>query len=98
MSDKHKIKNIKSVQIIVSGAVQGVGFRFFTIQVANRLGVSGTVKNLMDGRVEIYATAEEKTVDKFIEYIKNGPTFSEVENVIITPIEELFTNGFKIRY
>ena len=62
----------------MSGRVQGVGFRFFTEEKARLLGITGYVKNLVNGDVEIYAEGEEQKTAKFFQEVKNGPTFSRV--------------------
>ncbi len=56
----------KQVNIYYTGRVQGIGFRFTTQRLANSLGVSGWVKNLSDGRVEIVAQAEEEALKEFL--------------------------------
>lgn len=68
-------------RLIVSGLVQGVGFRFFTQRSAARHQVLGYVKNLEDGRVECYVEAEESNVQDFIIDITAGPTYSRVKNI-----------------
>ncbi len=57
----------------VTGFVQGVGFRYTTKHVAYKYDISGTVKNLDDGSVEIHAIAEEENLNKFIDAIKKRP-------------------------
>lgn len=53
------------IHIFYSGRVQGVGFRFTAVDTARRLGVSGWVRNVPDGRVEIIAEAQRKRLDEF---------------------------------
>ena len=57
-------------QIRVWGRVQGVGFRFFTHQLAIQLDICGTVQNKMDGSVFVIAQGQEKAVTRFIERVK----------------------------
>ena len=57
-------------QIIVLGRVQGVGFRFYTQQIAIQIDICGTVQNKMDGSVFVVAQGEEKAVTRFIERVK----------------------------
>jgi len=64
--------------IFISGFVQGVGFRFFAILNARKLGVSGFVRNLTDGRVEVVAEGERKNVDALIDRLRKGPPGSNV--------------------
>lgn len=61
----------KQVHVFYNGRVQGVGFRFTAIDIASGLGVSGWVKNLRDGRVELVAEAEEDTLKDFLSQINN---------------------------
>ena len=68
-------------KFIISGLVQGVGFRFFTQRAAARHQVRGYVKNLEDGRVEALAEGSEKAVQAFLQDLTTGPVFAEVEDV-----------------
>lgn len=74
-------------KFIVSGAVQGVGFRFFAQRVAARHQVRGYVKNLTDGRVEAFAEGDEKAVENFKFDLTAGPRFSKVEHLEETVLE-----------
>ncbi len=71
------------VKLTVSGKVQGVGFRWFIKQQANKLGINGTVRNLANGNVEIEVEGEEENVNELIRYAKAGPSFSRVSQVNI---------------
>ena len=71
------------VKVTVKGFVQGVGYRFFAVRQANNLGVKGYVKNLLNGDVEAVAECERETIEKFIESLKRGPSFSKVVDVEI---------------
>ena len=87
------------VHIVVSGRVQGVGFRYFTQRVATSLGITGWVKNLPTGEVEIEAQADRETLDKFIEQVRKGPALARVDNITINEIPEVGGEGtFSIRY
>lgn len=68
-------------KFIISGLVQGVGFRFFTQRAAARHQVRGYVRNLKDGRVEALAEGGEKAVEEFKHDLTAGPTFSNVEHL-----------------
>nr|WP_320292820.1 acylphosphatase [Borreliella sinica]WPM06322.1 acylphosphatase [Borreliella sinica] len=89
-------------QYFISGKVQGVGFRFFTEQVANNIGLKGFVKNLNDGRVEIVAFSNTKEqLKKFEKLLKNGNRYSNVENIETKTLDENYPfqfNNFKIYY
>ena len=65
----------------VSGRVQGVSFRAFTYESATDLKLTGWVRNLTDGRVEIVADGPEKTINQLLEKVKKGPPAAKVESV-----------------
>ena len=67
--------------ILISGVVQGVGFRHFTRQNAMRLGVRGYAKNLPNGKVEVVAEGDKATLDEFVKILWKGPPASRVEDV-----------------
>jgi len=66
---------------LVSGTVQGVGFRYFAERVATRLGVAGYAKNLSDGRVEVYAIGTAGQLDAMRSELGCGPRMARVERV-----------------
>jgi acylphosphatase len=69
---------------LISGDVQGVGFRYFVLREAQRIGnIRGYVRNLRDGRVETYAEAEEKELIELENALRKGPLSSEVSRVEI---------------
>ena len=75
-------------KFLVSGNVQGVGFRFFAQRVAARHQIRGYVKNLDDGRVEAFAQGVEKSVEGFKQDLSAGPRFSridDVEEIVLEP-------------
>lgn len=65
----------------IAGRVQGVGFRFFAVHAAQRHGIDGFVRNLLDGRVEVAAEGMREAVEGFIEEIKTGPSGAIVRTV-----------------
>jgi acylphosphatase len=73
---------------IISGMVQGVGYRFFTQRAAARHQVLGYVRNLKDGRVEAFAEGDAKAVEDFKHELLAGPTYSrveEIEEIVLDP-------------
>jgi acylphosphatase len=82
----------------VSGAVQGVGFRFFVERIAARLGLAGYVKNLFDGRVEVYAIGSAARLDELKSELSRGPRMASVEQVTESDAEFLpeLSRGFTI--
>ena len=89
----------KRVHVFYSGRVQGVGFRITAEETAHELGVSGWVKNLRDGRVELVAEAEEATLKKYLAAIRTGSMKNFIADVDISWSEALETfDDFEIRY
>ncbi|MGR8940103.1 MAG: acylphosphatase [Gammaproteobacteria bacterium] len=83
---------MRRVKIVVSGRVQGVYFRLFTQNKAKHLGIKGTVQNLPDGRVEIFAEAEHLMIDKFIKWCSKGPVTARVDHIDVTDLEPEFAS------
>lgn len=82
---------------MVSGRVQGVGYRYFVLQEAQSLGVSGFAKNLADGRVEVVGEGPDEVLLAFENRLRQGPAFADVvslERCTITPRGD---RGFHIR-
>lgn len=78
---------------IVSGRVQGVGFRAFAQRTARDAGVRGWVRNLPDGRVETAVEGEESAVRKYLDALRRGPFVGKVADLAE---EELPPQGFQI--
>jgi acylphosphatase len=66
---------------IISGRVQGVGFRYFTEAAALREGLHGWVRNLPDGRVEAFADGDADALERFERHVRHGPPSARVEHV-----------------
>lgn len=64
---------MKRAHVFYSGCVQGIGFRYTARDIAMKIGVSGWVKNLEDGRVEMVAEAEEHSLKEFLDEILKSP-------------------------
>ena len=69
------------MHLLVSGRVQGVGFREFTRRTALRVGVGGWVRNLSDGRVEVVADGERPALDALVSAVSSGPPGALVRDV-----------------
>ncbi len=69
---------------LVSGQVQGVGFRYSCIERARRIGVAGWVRNLVDGRVEAHVEGDEDKVDALIAWLHEGPPYARVDSVEVS--------------
>jgi len=61
------------VHLVIRGRVQGVGFRYFALREAQRLGVSGRVRNRGDGAVEVEAEGERETLERLVQALRVGP-------------------------
>ena len=80
MSDAKQAK-----RYLVSGRVQGVGFRFFTQAAAEKLRIGGFVRNLHDGRVEVFAVGTPQQHQELRAMLERGPRFSSVSEVLEEP-------------
>jgi acylphosphatase len=78
--------------LLISGKVQGVFFRETSRRLAEKLHISGWIKNCPDGKVEAMITGEKSDVEQFIEFCKAGPERAFVENVEVSKRE---TTGFQ---
>ena len=83
----------------VEGRVQGVGFRAFVCEEAQRLGLDGWVRNCPDGSVELEAQGNWQEVHELHRAIGEGPTWASVKNVIANELPPgRLPKGFRIRY
>ncbi len=80
-------------EIIASGVVQGVGFRYFVVRNARALNLTGFTKNLFTGEVLTIAEGERYAVEALIEKIKTGPSRAYVKNVQVSWLN--YTGEFK---
>ena len=86
---------IKTIEIIITGRVQKVGFRACIRKIASDLNVTGTVVNLPDGRVQIYATGDSIILEKFISMIYGCPR-AVIRDIRIIVIQSRAFEGFFI--
>lgn len=87
----------KAINCIVSGRVQGVCFRMSTSQQAKLLGLTGWVRNLEDGRVEVFACGEAPLLDQLRKWLAHGPSMAMVINVASVSVEYQEFPDFSIR-
>jgi acylphosphatase len=73
--------DLACMHILVEGRVQGVGFRYFVQAQANQLGLTGWVRNLEDGRVEILAEGEKKDILELLDRVRTGPRGSIISEI-----------------
>jgi acylphosphatase len=86
----------KSVRLYVDGTVQGVFFRGFIKENAERYNLKGFVRNLEDGRVEVFVEGDTNDVNNMIEIVKKGPKHAQIKKVIIKPEKFQDFKNFKI--
>lgn len=67
--------------VLISGMVQGVSFRYYTRELAQRLGVHGWVRNTHNGRVEAVFEGEKQTVERMLNFCRHGPSGASVTKV-----------------
>ena len=82
-------------RFVVSGVVQGVGFRWWAARTARRLGVTGWVRNRYDGTVEIHAVADLDVLDAFALACAEGPRGAQVDEVQRRPDVDEGREGFQ---
>jgi len=76
------------VHLVIRGRVQGVGFRFFAVREAQRLEVSGVVRNRADGAVEVEAEGDRRSLERLVETLRAGPRAARV-----TSVDERWSEG-----
>ena len=81
----------------VFGRVQGVGYRYFVLRQAERLGLTGFARNRPDGSVEVVAEGPDETLGELAAQLEQGPAFSSVSGVERAPIAPRGDSGFHIR-
>ena len=86
------------VHLYISGRVQGVGYRYSTYNLAQKLGIFGWVKNTYDGKVEAVFEGDSKLVEEMVNWCYKGPSMATVTNIEIhkEPYAAEFQN-FSIR-
>ncbi|GIW24775.1 acylphosphatase [Meiothermus sp.] len=83
------------ITVLVSGQVQGVGYRYFTRKKAFELGLSGYAENLADGRVEVVAEGEKADLEHLIHHLRQGPRGARVEHLDVQWSEATGLKGFQ---
>jgi acylphosphatase len=72
---------MRTYHYLVSGRVQGVAFRHYTVREAEKLGIAGSVRNLDNGDVEVFAQGDEPAIAQFELFLHTGPRSARVEKV-----------------
>ena len=78
---------MKTYHYIVQGRVQGVAFRYSTVRAARANSITGNVRNLPNGDVEVYAQGEPEKIQQFEHFLHQGPALARVTNVIVEELD-----------
>ena len=85
-------------RLTVTGRVQGVGYRDWVMEMAERLGLSGWVRNRVDGSVEAVIVGDDAAVGRMIEACRRGPSAARVDAVDVDPLDlDVLPDGFTQR-
>ena len=87
-------------RFFVSGKVQGVGYRYFAMDTAEQMGITGYAKNLADGRVEVYAIGTGVQLRDFARELQRGPALASIADVgeVDAEILQDFSSAFSVNY
>jgi acylphosphatase len=90
---------LKRISVLVTGRVQGVGYRYFTEDAANHFGLTGWVANRFDRSVELEAQGEDSDLSEFLARLRMGPPLSHIADFRVNDLPvEVGEKGFEIRY
>ncbi|HEX8965528.1 MAG TPA: acylphosphatase [Patescibacteria group bacterium] len=93
------VETMQQAHFIVSGFVQGVGYRRFVRHIAKKLSLTGWVRNNIDGTVEGVVIGQKEIIEKLVEACKKGPFLSTVDNIHVTYDEpQQAFEDFQIRH
>jgi len=87
---------MKTLKIFIEGTVQGVFFRKFIQENAEKLGLKGFVRNLDNGKVEVIVEGKDENTNEMIRVCKRGPAHSEIKEVEVEEIKHHGFDDFKI--
>lgn len=73
--------DLTRVEVTVSGRVQGVSFRYYTLRRAQMLGIEGWVKNMPNGKVKVLIEGHKQKVQQMLDWLKEGPSMANVTNL-----------------
>lgn len=89
---------VKSYTLHLTGRVQNVGFRYFTVQEAIKEGAGGYVRNEPDGTIYIEVEGEEEAVNRFLMRVRKGPAWSRVDKLTIQEQPLRHFKTFSVKY
>jgi acylphosphatase len=90
-------RSITARRYLISGLVQGVGFRYFAQRAARQTGVTGWVRNLDDGRVEVYANGAREQLDGLESRLRSGPPRADIRGFEVAEASPTDAQSFYIR-
>jgi acylphosphatase len=85
-------------RVFVTGKVQNIGFRDWAVRTAQGLGVTGWVRNLRDGRVELLVAGEDEAAQALIEACRTGPPMARIDHIEARADGERVPKGFTKRF
>ena len=89
---------MRRVHVVVTGMVQGVGFRYYTLSRAETLGVTGWVRNRPDGAVEVEVEGPNAAVEAMLAWLADGPASARVRATRVTESRPEGSTGVRIRH
>ena len=78
---------MKQTHLLISGQIQGIGYRQFVKQNAQKLGLAGWVRNLPDGKVEAVCQGKKEQLEQLVLLCRKGPFMAEVKDIVVTEAE-----------
>jgi acylphosphatase len=97
MPNSTPIPKLIRAHVLISGRVQGVGYRYATVDTASQLGLTGWVRNLPDSRVEAVFEGVQEVVEEMVRWCHIGPPAAVVQNVVVEYEEPEGLRGFEVR-
>jgi acylphosphatase len=88
---------VRAKHYLIRGRVQGVGYRYFAMEAAERLGITGYARNLHSGEVEVHAEGEQAALDRFKLELERGPRMARVSEVVESDVPHGAHSSFLIR-
>ena len=85
-----------TIHLLIKGNVQGVFYRATAKKIADKLKLTGWIKNTREGNVEAVASGDDQQLNEFISWCKQGPEKATVEDVIVTQEKETSFNNFEV--
>ncbi|MBD2529056.1 acylphosphatase [Nostoc flagelliforme FACHB-838] len=97
MQNSTPLSNIIRARVLISGRVQGVGYRYATVDTARQLGLTGWVRNLPESRVEAVFEGAREVVDDMVRWCHSGPPDAVVKDVVVEYEVPEGLRGFEVK-